>query len=340
MSLREPLMLVFFTTVGLGASFKLLREGGPKVLRFLIIASLFLVAQNGIGIFMAWLTDLHPAFGLIGGSVTLTGGHATGVTWSESFNIVHNLQGTVELAMACATFGLVLGGLVGSPVAQMLIKKHNLKSAEINTDGSELITFDVDDEDRVTPMSVMKTLWIIAACIVAGNLFHSWYSGLNTGFNLPSFVCSLMIGIIVTNFLEITGLYNIRKECLDLLGTIGLSLFLAMSLMSLRLWELVHLAGPMLLILGVQTITVALFAYFVTFRLMGSNYDAAVIAGGHCGFGLGATPTAVANMEALTSRYGPSSQAFLVVPMVGAFFIDVINAIIIASYYALPLFKV
>lgn len=149
-----------------------------------------------------------------------------------------------------------------------------------------------------------------------------------------------MIGIVITNICEVTGVYKIQTECVDLLGTLGLSLFLAMSLMALRLWELTNLAGPMLLILVCQTVCLALFCYFITFRVMGSDYDAAIMAGGHCGFGMGATPTAVANMEALTSRYGPSSQAYLVVTMVGAFFIDISNALVIQFFLSLGPFLI
>jgi ESS family glutamate:Na+ symporter len=159
-----------------------------------------------------------------------------------------------------------------------------------------------------------------------------------TGFTLPVFIWSLFIGIVIANLCELTGFYRLSPDAIDTLGTISLSLFLAMALMSLRLWELVSLAGPMLAILLGQTTVMALFAYLVTFRVMGGNYDAAIMSGGHCGFGMGATPTAVANMEALVSRYGPSPQSFLVVPMVGAFFIDITNAMVIQAYLALPVF--
>ncbi|PCJ19517.1 MAG: sodium/glutamate symporter [Candidatus Cloacimonadota bacterium] len=336
MSLKNPLMLTFFTTVGLGASFKLLIKGGPKVLLFLALAGFYLIIQNGIGVLLAHFTDLHPLMGLIGGSITLAGGHGTGATYAEIFSNTQNLQAAMELAMACATFGLVLGGLIGGPVAQRLIAKNNLESSEKSTDNKDgrsnpdTITYDPRDEDHVTPLKVMETFLVIAICIVFGDMLYQFLQSINI--QAPSFICSLFIGIILTNICEYTHVYEINKECVDLCGTIGLSMFLAMALMSLRLWELMNLAGPILVILLAQTIILALFAYFVTFRVMGSDYDAAIIAGGHCGFGMGATPTAVANMEALTSRYGPSSQAFLVVPMVGAFFIDIANAFVLTTY--------
>lgn len=345
MSLKTPLMLTFFTTVGLGASFRLLAQGGPKVLKFLALASVYLLLQNTVGVVLALATDLNPHFGLLGGSITLAGGHGTGATWAEAFMRTQNLRGGMELAMACATFGLVLGGLIGGPVAQRLIQSHGLESEEISKDEEvaakqmkETITYDPEDEDQVTPRKVLETLLIVCVCLVGGEIVVEFLRGLDI--TLPTFICSLMIGIAITNFCEFTGVYTIHKESVDLLGTLGLSLFLAMSLMSLRLWELTNLAGPMLLILVCQTLCLALFCYFVTFRVMGGTYDAAIMAGGHCGFGMGATPTAVANMEALTSRYGPSSQAYLVVTMVGAFFIDISNALVIQFFLSLGPFQI
>lgn len=345
MTMKSPLMLTFFTTVGLGASFRLLREGGLKVVKFLALASVYLVVQNGVGLSLALATDLHPTFGLLGGSVTLAGGHGTGATWAGAFAKSMNLRGAMELAMACATFGLVLGGLIGGPVARLLIRRHDLRSSETPADPDAdagdpeaPITYDPEDEDKVTPLKVMETMLVICLCIVVGDVVARWLG--SVGFTIPHFICSLLTGIVITNACETTGKYQLNRQCVDLLGTIGLSLFLAMSLMSLRLWELTNLAGPMLLIMLVQTASLATFCYFVTFRVMGGDYDAAIMAGGHCGFGMGATPTAVANMESLTSRYGPSSQAFLVVSMVGAFFIDISNALVIQFYLTLAPFVV
>ncbi|PCI34687.1 MAG: sodium/glutamate symporter [Elusimicrobia bacterium] len=335
MTLKNPLMLVFFTTVGLGASLKLLAKGGPKVLLFLGVASLYLVFQNGIGVFLARATDMNPLFGLLAGSITLSGGHGTGATYAEIFTLSQNVQGTMELAMACATFGLILGGILGGPVTRRLIKNYKLKAdIQPSKKNSATVTYDPDDEDRVTPKSMMATMLILTGCIVLGTWIYEFLK--TKGIPLPSFICPLLVGIVLTNICQFSKVYTINTECIDLWGTMALSIFLAMALMSLRLWELANLAGPMLLILAAQTAFLACYTYFVTFRLMGKDYNAAIIAGGHCGFGLGATPTAVANMEALTSKYGPSPQAFLVVPMVGAFFIDISNTLIIQLYLALP----
>ena len=331
MTLKTPLMLVFFTTVGLGASFKLLLRGGPKVLLFLGVAALYLVVQNSIGVALAAFTDMHPLCGLLAGSITLAGGHGTGATYAELFSKFYNIQGSMELAMACATFGLVLGGLIGGPVSRRLIQKYQLQpAAKSEEELQRTVTFSAEDRDRVTPKQMMETLLIIGICMVLGNYLFQYCKSINVP--LPSFICPLLIGIFITNICATTKIYQISEECVDLWGTIGLSIFLAMALMSLRLWELLNLAGPMLLILVAQTAVIAIYAYFITFRVMGKDYDAAIIAGGHCGFGLGATPTAVANMEALVSRYGPSPQAFLVVPMVGAFFIDIANTLVLQTF--------
>jgi ESS family glutamate:Na+ symporter len=333
MTLKTPLMLVFFTTVGLGASLKLLARGGPKVVLFLGIASVFLLLQNATSVVLSWITDLHPLQALLSGSITLSGGHGTGVTYADMFSAGNNLQGSMELAMASATFGLVLGGLIGGPVTKRLVERYNLEPAVPPENMTQEVTYALEDSDKVTPRDMMETLLIITACMAIGGWIYGVLKA--AGITVPAFICSLFLGLIATNIFDLTKIYTINKETIDQWGTIGLSIFLAKALMSLRLWELFNLAGPMLAILLSQTMVMAAFAYFVTFRIMGRDYDAAIIAGGHCGFGLGATPTAVANMEALVSRYGASPQAFLVVPMVGAFFIDITNALIIQLYLAL-----
>jgi len=335
LSFKTPLMTLFFTTVGLGATYTLLLKGGPKVVLFLVIATVYLFLQNAIGITLAMSSGLEPLMGLIGGSVTLSGGHGNGATYSELFITEYGMQSSVfELAMAAATFGLVLGGLVGGPVAKRLIKRHNLTASEYHEELDDTVTFNPEDHDLVTPKKMMETLFIILMCMVVGKLVYLQLKAIDVV--LPAFLIPLLFGVLATNLCELSKRYVISRACIDLWGTMALSIFLAMALMSLKIWELVHLAGPMIIIILLQTAMLMVFAYFVTFRVMGKNYDAAIMAGGHCGFGLGATPTAVANMESLVARHGPSPQAFLVVPLVGAFFIDITNAIIIQLYLSLP----
>ncbi|WDE09562.1 sodium/glutamate symporter [Thalassomonas haliotis] len=335
MALKTPLMTLFFTTVGLGASYSLLLKGGPKVALFLGVATVYLLLQNALGISIAAAAGLEPLMGLLGGSVTLSGGHGNGATYAELFISEYKMPGNIfELAMAAATFGLILGGLAGGPVSKRLIEKHQLKAPDYREALDDTVTFDPEDHDHVTPKKMMETLFIILLCMAIGQVAYLELKSM--AIVLPAFLVPLLFGVLATNIAEATKFYKISRACIDLWGTMALSIFLAMALMSLKVWELASLAGPMMLMILAQTAMLMLFAYFITFRIMGKNYDAAIMAGGHCGFGLGATPTAVANMEALVSRHGPSPQAFLVVPMVGAFFIDITNALIIQLYLSLP----
>jgi len=335
MGLKNPLMTIFFTTVGLGASYSLLLKGGPKVVLFLGIATVYLLFQNAIGVSLAMASGMNPLMGLIGGSVTLSGGHGNGATYADLFISEYNMAGGIfELAMAAATLGLVLGGLVGGPVSKRLIKRYNLKADEYHEELDDTITFNPDDHDLVTPKKMMETLFVILSCMVIGDIAYQSLKAVDVV--LPAFLMPLLFGVVATNLCEFSKRYTISRACIDLWGTMALSIFLAMALMSLKVWELANLAGPMVVIILVQTVMLMMFAYFITFRVMGKSYNAAIIAGGHCGFGLGATPTAVANMESLVAKHGPSPQAFLVVPLVGAFFIDITNALVIQFYLSLP----
>jgi ESS family glutamate:Na+ symporter len=334
MELREPMMLAFFTTIGLGADFRLLVRGGPKLLLFALVCLAYLVLQDGLGLLAAIGMDLHPLVGLLGGSITLSGGHGTGAAYAEQFADVQNIAGVMELAMACATFGLILGGLIGGPVAGRLIRVHGLESAASHHSPKDI----EEDESRgpINSDTLLWTLFTILICLIGGMALAGALGG--AAFTLPGFVWCLMIGVALRNLEHFVPVLAVHRPTVDMIGAISLSIFLAMALMSLRLWELLSLAGPLLVMLLIQTGGMALFASLVTFRFMGSNYDSAIIAGGHCGFGMGATPTAVANMEALTRRFGPSPEAFLVVPLMGAFFIDFLNALVIQGYLALPIF--
>lgn len=336
-SLQTPLMLAFFATIGLSADFASLKKGGRVVGVFLLAVTGLLVVQNAMGIGLATALGLDPLMGLLTGSVTLAGGHGTGAAWGATFTEKYGLASASELAMASATFGLVLGGLIGGPVARLLIKRTQVPGCS-NQDKPRLPKgFEQPNKERsITPFSFIETLALIAVSLLAGNLLNGALR--ETAFELPTFVCVLFVGVLLRNSLSALGLYQVFEREVSVLGNVSLSLFLAIALMSLKLWDLAALALPFFIILAAQTLVMALFAIFVTFRVMGSNYDAAVLAAGHCGFGLGATPTAIANMQAVTQRYGPSQIAFLVVPMVGAFFIDIINVIVIKLYLALPFF--
>lgn len=336
-SLQTPLMLAFFATIGLSADFASLKKGGRIVGIFLLAVTGLLVVQNAMGIGLATMLGLDPLMGLLTGSITLAGGHGTGAAWGTVFSEKYGLASASELAMASATFGLVLGGLIGGPVARLLIKRVEVPGCNQQDTPRLPKGFEQPNKERsITPFSFIETLALIAVSLLVGNLLNGFLQG--TAFELPTFVCVLFVGVVLRNGLSALGLYQVFEREVSVLGNVSLSLFLAIALMSLKLWDLAALALPIFIILAVQALVMALFAIFVTFRVMGRNYDAAVLAAGHCGFGLGATPTAIANMQAVTQRYGPSQIAFLVVPMVGAFFIDIINVVVIKLYLMLPFF--
>ncbi|MDR2261891.1 MAG: sodium/glutamate symporter [Enterobacter asburiae] len=336
MSLRDPLMLAFFATIGLNANLASLRAGGKVLGIFLLVVVGLLLMQNLIGLSMAYLLGLDPLMGLLAGSVTLLGGHGTGAAWSEVFVEQYGFENAMEVAMACATFGLILGGLLGGPVARYLVK-HSPTPQGIPDDKAAPTAFEKPDAERtISSLVLIETIALIAICLTVGKMIAQWLSG--TALELPTFVCVLFVGVVLSNGLAMMGFYRVFERAVSVMGNVCLSLFLAMALMSLKLWELASLALPIFAILAVQTLFMAFYAIFVTWRVMGKNYDAAVLAAGHCGFGLGATPTAIANMQAITERFGPSHIAFLVVPMVGAFFIDIVNAIVIKLYLMLPMF--
>jgi len=333
MSLRDNLLLMFFTTVGLSADARMLLKGGPKLMTFLVVSIAFIAIQNLVGLGAAFALDLHPVVGLLGGSVTLTGGHGTGAAYGARFGDTMNIAGAMELTMACATSGLVLGSLLGGPIAQFLVKRYKLSAAPtaVGTSAAE----EGAPSDDITVQSMMTTLFLILACLAGGKTIARAVQG--TGFILPDFLFCLLLGVVIRNGATLFKT-SLSAATVDLAGGVSLSLFLVMALMGMRLVDLVSLAGPLLVILGLQVVVMALYATFVTFRLMGRDYDAAILAAGHVGFALSSTAAALAIMRAVTDRRGPSPLAFMVVPMVGAFFIDIANALVIQGYLALPMF--
>lgn len=341
LSLQEPMMLAFFATIGLNANLLSLKAGGKTLLIFICVVVGLLLVQNTVGIALSKLLGLDPLMGLLAGSITLSGGHGTGGAWGKIFTEYYGFQSATEVAMACATFGLVFGGLIGGPIARFLVRNMKTPALSENSedDKETPMAFEKPQTGRViSSLVLIETLAMIAICMVVGKLVSQWLLD-SYQFTLPTFVCVLFTGVILSNSLSWVGFYRVFDRAVSVLGNVSLSLFLAMALMSLKLWELASLAIPMLIILIIQAIVMGFYAIFVTFPVMGKNYDAAVLAAGHCGFGLGATPTAIANMQAVTERFGPSHLAFLVVPMVGAFFIDIINALVIKFYLWLPIFS-
>ncbi|TAM02954.1 MAG: sodium/glutamate symporter [Paraburkholderia sp.] len=336
-SLQTPLILAFFATIGLNANLASLKMGGPVLVRFLAVVIGLLVLQNVVGIGMSLWLGIDPLFGLLGGSVTLSGGHGTGAAWGRVFSETHGLSSATEVAMACATFGLIMGGILGGPVAEQLLKRIGRRGAAAGEAAApDAYAFEEPNaEQPTTPAAFINTLTLIAISLAAGSAISRLLAG--SAFELPTFVCVLFVGVLLSNGLAYFG-RPVAEHAVALIGNVSLALFLAMALMTLRIWELSALALPVFTILAAQTILMVLYAMYVTFRAMGRDYNAVVLAAGHCGFGLGATPTAIANMQAVTARYGHSHVAFLIVPMVGAFFMDIVNAIVIKLFLALPLF--
>jgi len=335
LALKDSLLLMFFTTVGLAADARMLAKGGIKLVVFLAISAVLVVMQNVVGISTALALDLHPVVGLLSGSITLVGGHGTGAAYAGRLGETMNLQGAMELAMACATAGLVIGAVLGGPVTEYLIKRHKLSGPSVTPEAAQAEE-DKAAGDEVSSRTLMNTLFIVLACLAGGAALVRLIEG--TGFILPDFVFCLLLGVVIRNVSSFTGAFRMSDRTVEVVGDVALSLFLVMALMTMKLLDLANLAGPLLVILALQAVVIVLFTVLVTYRVMGSNYDAAVIAGGQIGFGLSSTACALAIMKAVTLRHGASALAFLIVPMVGAFFIDILNALVIQGSLALPLF--
>lgn len=327
--LQTMLMIVFFTSIGLSADFSRLIQGGKPLVIFVIAVSAMIVVQNIVGMGLAVALGQNPFYGLIAGSITLTGGHGNGAAWGTVLAEKYGLEGAVELAMACATFGLVLGGLIGGPVARHLLKKVKQPKNEAEYEVQEAFE-EPTAKRKVNTSSITETVGMLAISISVGSYLDVLTK--DTIMQMPTFVWCLFSGVILRNIVTHVFRRQVSDETIDVLGNVALSFFLAMALMSLKLAQLAGLAAPILIIIAIQTVVMALFAIYVTFRVMGSNYDAIVMSAGHCGFGLGATPTAIANMQAVTKVFGPSHKAFLIVPMVGAFFVDISNSALIKIF--------
>ena len=335
LGLRDMLLLIFFSTVGLSANLRLLLEGGKLLFIILLVATIYLVIQNTIGIAVASLVESHPAYGLLGGSISFAGGHGTGITYGNLFTEKYGLEAGVEIAMACATFGLIFGGLVGGPVAKFLINKHNLKGD--GKEAAETPHSQHESMDRLVNMDFLTNATLgLALCFGIAEHIHGWL--VENDITMPLYLPSLFVGIIITNVADLLKFKRTERfiNAIGLWSDVSLTLFLSMSLMSMQLLVLSDALRPLLILLFLQVIVMVFFAYFVVFRVAGRDYDAAVITAGFAGLGLGATPVGMANMRAITTKYGASAKAFLVIPLLGAFFIDITNAFVIQFFMGLP----
>ena len=336
-TLQTPLMIAFFTSVGFGASLNLLRRGGPLVFGFTVIASIVAALQNVVGAGAATVLGQHPLMGVLAGSVTLTGGPATGLAFAPSFAQA-GVAGAPTLAVAAAMVGIVAGGLIGGPIGTYLVERHARRPAPAPVAAGTLANLaevQFPDPIETTPAGEDVEAYVLIKHIVlmlTAMWFGSWVSawiGASGWLTLPVYIGAMIVAAIFRNIDDATGVVKMSQRTIDDLGNIALSLFLVMALMTLRLWELAGLVVPLILILAVQVVLIAVICLLAIPRLMGRDYDAAVMSAGFCGFMLGTTANAMANMGALVERYGPAPKAYLVVPLVGAFFIDFVTAILI-----------
>lgn len=338
-NMRAFLLVAFFTVIGFSASIDMLKKGGAGVALFLVAAVLLLILQNTVGAGLAVLLGQSPLLGLSAGSISLTGGHGTAAAFGPLLE-AYGVTGAMPAAIAAATWGLVAGCMIGGPVGSRLMRKHGitgpsqkaLRQAEADqAKANQDITNQNQEAEggnylfNLTAYSVM----LLTVCMGLGSVLIEWLQ--SKGITLPAYLGSMLIAAIFRNIIDWKG-YRFPKAQFDVIGAVSLDFFLVMALMSMRLWDLAEVAGPLLIILIVQTVLMFFFASYVTFRIMGRDYDAAVMAAGHCGFGMGATPNAMANMQSFTEANGASTKAFFVIPLVGSLFIDFFNAVIITTF--------
>jgi glutamate:Na+ symporter, ESS family len=332
---RDGLLIVFFTTIGLSADIRTLAAGGTMLVVLTLVAIANLWLQNGVGIAVAELLGANPAIGLLAGSIGFSGGHGTAIAWAPTLQSTFNLSGALEIGTAVATFGLVAGGVLGGPLGRFLIRRHRLEPGSASPTS---VGFAYAEEGRLKldVNGMLQTLLVIAIAVGIGSQFNRLLA--DWGFRLPEFVTALFAGIVLANIVPrlLPGLaWPTGTPPLALVADLSLGLFLSMSLMSLQLWTLLHVAGPLLAILIAQVAVCWGLLAWVVFRLLGRTYDAAVSTSGYFGLAMGATPTAIAVMTAITKAHGASPRSFVIVPLVGAFFVDIANAITIQTIVGL-----
>ena len=302
---QSPFMLAFFTTVGLGASVKLLKKGGVMLVIYWLMACIISVIQNALAIGVGSVVNVPAPYALLCGAISMIGGHGATV------------------GAAAATFGLISGVLLGGPLARRLIEKNGLKPEEDTTSYDDIESINAGHGEKLTGLDVIKNVAAIIICMALGTIVAGWVGKL-IDMDFPTYVGAMFIAVILRNLNDKFNLYKFSFPLVDGIGDVMLNLYLSLALMTLKLWELTGLLGGLLVILAVQVVVMALYAYFVVFRVLGKNYDAAVMCSGLCGHGLGATPSAIVNMTAVTEKYGMSRRAFMIVPIVGAFLVDII----------------
>lgn len=319
---QDPFMLAFFTTVGLGASFTLLKKGGILLIVYWLICGVISICQNSIGIGISMLTGLEPPYALLSSSISMIGGHGAALSYGKTFAEM-GYEAAPLVGAAAATFGLISAVLVGGPVGRRLIEKNHLKPDADDTFSTDVESINAGTGEKLSGLDVMKNVTAILVCMAVGTMVSGWVGEL-IHMSFPTYVGAMFVAVIVRNVNEKVHMYRFDYPLVDSIGDVMLSLYLSLALMTLKLWELAGLIGGVLLVVLCQVIFMILAAYFIVFRLLGKNYDAAVMCAGLCGHGLGATPSAIVNMTAVNERYGMSRKAMMIVPIVGAFLVDII----------------
>jgi len=330
-TLQEIFMTAFFTSIGFTASFKILKQGGMKVVTFLGLAILLVVLQNTVGVTLASLFNLQPLLGLCTASIPMIGGHGTAGSFGPLLENM-GVSGATTVSIASATFGLIMGSIVGGLVARNLIHNHKIKTIHdenSNIPPEEVGDFNEENQNILCLKKLMTGASFLFVAMGLGSLISDLIQ--NSGLTFPSYIGSMLAAAIIRNLYDFLGKEIVEKE-IETLGSLSLSLFLTMALMGLKLWQLFDLALPLMIMLFAQVILVGCFAYFVTYRIMGANYEAVVFASATCGFGMGATPNAIANMDELTNRYGFVHTPYFVVPIIGCLFIDFVNSAILTLF--------
>ena len=319
---QSPFMLAFFTTVGLGASFQLLKKGGILLIVYWLIAGVISIFQNVIGIAVAKIISLEAPYALLASAISMIGGHGAAGSYGQTFAEMGFSAGP-EVGAAAATFGLISAVLLGGPLARRLIVKYNLKPNDDDNFSIDVSDINASTGEKLSGLDIIKNVTVIVACMAIGTVVSGWIGKL-INMSFPTYVGAMFIAVIVRNLNEKFHWYNFSFGLVDGIGDVMLNLYLGIALMSLKLWELAGLIGGVLVVVLCQVVFMALIAYFVVFRILGKNYDAAVMCAGLCGHGLGATPSAIVNMTAVKDQYGMSRKAFMIVPIVGAFLVDII----------------
>lgn len=343
-ALQNPFMMVFFTAIGVGADLDTLKKGGKGFLIFWLISAILVLGQNTIGIILAKALSENPLLGLVCGSVTMVGGHGSAGAWGGTFAKL-GLDNAKTFALAAATFGVIMGSLIGGPIGSTLIRKHNLSGDKKDASNLDDVLEHLEENnagegyERVVPLQAgdfIKVLGLIFVSVGLGAILQEFIrthvSIMGKELNLPAYVTAMIIAGIFVNTIGKKGPLMVNQRANSICGDVGLNVFLVMALIDINLLDLKDVAGHMLIILFAQTLFMAFFAYFVTYWAMGKNYDAAVLSGGICGFGMGATYNALANMDSITERFGPSPRAYFILPMVGAFAIDITNSVFITIF--------